>query len=135
MKKYELTEEDVETLRNAKEAHRVRMNELLKISVKQIKEEREKMKVMLTCLEISRRIAAGDKVPQADHQYLMKHDPALYARSIIRRFPKQNPYEYKRISEDDRCKGKPQAGAADGAEPPLSSPSEAAEAVSITVPT
>lgn len=41
MKKYELTEEDVETLRNAKEAHRVRMNELLKISVKQIKEERK----------------------------------------------------------------------------------------------
>ena len=68
---------------------------------KQIEEEKDKLKVMLTCLEISRRIVAGDTVPAADHQYLLDHDPALYARSISMRLPKDNPYEYEQISEDD----------------------------------
>lgn len=72
------------------------------ISGKQMEAEREKLNVLLTCLEISRRIAGGDKVPPADHKYLMEHDSGLYFRSISMRFPKNNPNEYKQLSEDDK---------------------------------
>jgi len=36
----------------------------------------------------------------------MKHDSALYARSILMRFPKNNPHEYKRLSEDKERQNK-----------------------------
>ena len=88
----------------------------LGITGKRMKEENEKLKNLLTCLEISRRITAGDKVPQADHQFLQKYDPALYARSIAMRFPKNNPYQYKRLSKDDECKNECPINAAAGVE-------------------
>ncbi|HBC98070.1 MAG TPA: hypothetical protein DC034_14930 [Clostridium sp.] len=84
-----------------KETYVNSMKQQVNLTGEQIKAEREKLKIMLTCLEISRRITAGDKVPAADHKYLLKHDSALYARSITMRFPKNNPHEYKRISEDE----------------------------------
>ena len=73
-------------------------------SKQQMDEEKDKMDVALTCMVIARRISGGDKVPAADHQYLLKHDPALYARSTMMRFTKNNPYEYKRFSKEERCK-------------------------------
>lgn len=73
-------------------------------SKQQMDEEKDKMDVTLTCLVIARRISGGDKVPAADHQYLLKHDPALYARSTMMRITKNNPYEYKRFSKEEKCK-------------------------------
>lgn len=73
----------------------------LGIMGQQMEEERGKLKQLMTCMEISRRIAGGDKVPPADHRYLREHDPALYFRSISMRFPKSNPYQYKQISRED----------------------------------
>ena len=66
-----------------------------------MEEEKDQMKIMLICLEISRRIMAGDKVPLKDHKYLLKHDPGLYGKSISMRFPKSDPDEYKQLSEDE----------------------------------
>ncbi|HML38323.1 MAG TPA: hypothetical protein PKA19_13030 [Bacillota bacterium] len=73
----------------------------LGIMGQQMEEERGKLKQLMTCMEISRRIAGGDKVPPADHRYLREHDPALYFKSISMRFPKSNPYQYKQLSKDD----------------------------------
>lgn len=72
------------------------------ISQKQAKDERNKLKILITCLEISRRIISGDNVPYKDHKFLMDHDPTLYFKSISMRIPKENPYDYKRLSKDDK---------------------------------
>lgn len=64
----------------------------------QSKAANDKLKVQLTCLLISGRIISGDNVPAADHNYLVKHDAALYAKSILMRIPRNNPYKYKRAS-------------------------------------
>jgi len=53
------------------------------------------------CMQIALRIANGDEVPAADHQYLMKHDPELYAQAISKRIPKLDPEKYDRLSEDE----------------------------------
>lgn len=58
-------------------------------------------KILITCLKISRRIISGHIVPAKDHEYLKKHDPALYSKSILMRIPKENPKKYKRLSKDD----------------------------------
>lgn len=102
MKNQQPAEETMEKLQNDNTAYLEAINQQLETSGKQTKAEKEKLKVLLTCLEISRRIIGGNKVPSADHQYLMKHDLALYARSIAMRFPKNNPYEYKQLSEEDK---------------------------------
>ncbi|HAK43853.1 MAG TPA: hypothetical protein DCM59_15555 [Clostridium sp.] len=115
MKKEQTAKETMEERRNEKEAYLEAMNQQLKISGKQAKAEKEKLKVLVTCLEIARRISGGDKVPQADHQYLIKHDSALYARSIMMRFPKNDPHEYKQLSEDSDCQDKLQVCTADEA--------------------
>jgi len=107
VKKQQLPQETLEEQKNEKESNLEAMNQQLDTSGKQMKAEREKLKILLNCLEISRRITGGDKVPQADHQYLMKHDSSLYARSILMRFPKNNPHEYKRLSEKEKdCQNK-----------------------------
>ncbi|AFM01623.1 MULTISPECIES: hypothetical protein [Desulfitobacterium] len=114
VKQQQSAEEAMAEQKNQQEAYLEAMNQQMKISGEQMKGEKEKLKILLTCLEISRRLAGGDKVPQADHQYLMKHDSALYARSILMRFPKHNPHEYKQLSEDSGCRDELQIGSLDG---------------------
>lgn len=94
---------------------RLRQLETLQKAVGQMKDERaamkqaeengkaqqEGIKVLLTCMEISRRIISGDKVPREDHAYLMKHDMELYARSIMMRRIKEDPEEHDRLSEEE----------------------------------
>lgn len=92
------------------------LNQQLEASGEQAKDERDKLKIMLTCMEIARRIAGGDTVPPEDHKFLMKHDFALYARSVLQRFPKNNPHEYKRLSKDEDCKDALKSGFADAVE-------------------
>lgn len=75
----------------------------LEVFGEQMQGEKDKLKIMLACMEIARRISGGDTIPPDDHKFLMKHDFALYARSILHRFPKNNPHEYKRLSWDDGC--------------------------------
>ena len=64
--------------------------------------EAESIKVRIKCLQIALRIMSGDKVPVEDHQYLLKHDPELYAEAVVRRIPKENPHEHDRLSEDEK---------------------------------
>ncbi|HHY26636.1 MAG TPA: hypothetical protein GX523_07785 [Desulfitobacterium dehalogenans] len=113
VKQQQSAEEAMAEQKNQQEVYLETMNQQMKISGEQMKGEKEKLKILLTCLEISRRLAGGDKVSQADHQYLMKHDSALYARSILMRFPKHNPHEYKQLSEDG-CRDKLQISSLDG---------------------
>lgn len=109
-------DKDIVKLIKEKEALINTQNQQRQSSRMQTKAEREKLEVMLTCLEISRRITAGDSVPKADHQYLMKHDSGLYARSISMRFPKNNPYEYDQISKEDKKQGELQIDVSKGSE-------------------
>lgn len=61
--------------------------------------EVDPLKIHIMCLEISRRIISGDKVPQSDYDFLLENDPEMYARSITMRVLKENPKEYKSLSE------------------------------------
>lgn len=72
----------------------------------QSKAANDQLKAQLTCLLISGRIIAGDEVPPADHKYLMKNDPSLYAKSILMRVQKNNPHKYKKASPDEQPEGK-----------------------------
>lgn len=89
-----------EKLRKAAEQIKYEQMKMKQTAEKQ-KAEQDAMKVLITCLEISRRIISGDKVPPKDHQYLMEHDMALYAKSIMMRIPKKDPHEYDQLSEDE----------------------------------
>ena len=75
-------------------------------STEDTKSSRESMKILITCLRISRRIIAGDIVPIKDHKFLREHDPALYAKSVLMRVPKKKPYKHKQLSENDKEQNK-----------------------------
>ena len=64
-------------------------------------EEDKGADVLVKCLTISRRIMAGDKVPQADHRYLRKHNPELYLKALLLRRPKENPIKHKQLSKKE----------------------------------
>lgn len=71
-------------------------------------ESKNKQDIALKCLTISRRIMAGDIVPQSDHRFLQKHDPEMYGRAILMRIPKAKPHKYKPLSReesDERTQG------------------------------
>ncbi|GLC90221.1 hypothetical protein [Lysinibacillus piscis] len=73
----------------------------MEASKKQMEAEKDAFKIYTTCLEIARRITAGDKVPSKDHHYLLEHDPALYGKSLTLRIEKEDPEEYEQLSEDE----------------------------------
>lgn len=95
---------EAQLLKNEQKTSYEQFNQQLEVSGEQTKDERDKLEIMLTCMEIARRIAGGDNVPPEDHKFLMNHDFSLYARSTLQRFPKHNPHEYKRLSKDEDCK-------------------------------
>jgi len=64
-------------------------------------EGKDTARTQLLCMEIARRITAGDKVPQQDVSYLIKHDPDLYGRAMSMRIQKKDPEEYESLLEDD----------------------------------
>lgn len=68
---------------------------------KRMEDEKNALKTYVTCLEIARRITAGDKVPTKDHKFLLEHDPALYGKALTLRIAKENPEEHKQLSEDE----------------------------------
>lgn len=76
----------------------------------QVKAEEDALNIYATCLEIARRISSGDKVPTKDHQFLIKHNPALYGKALTMRIPKEDPKEYKQLSEDEESQNKVQPG-------------------------
>lgn len=62
----------------------------------------EQLKVQQRCMEISRRIMAGKKVPPKDEQYLMEHDPEGYKITIaLRKPPKKDEKECESVLEDE----------------------------------
>lgn len=101
VEKQKSAKKTTEELMKEKETYVNMMKQEVNASEKQMEAEKERLEIMITCLEISRRITGGDKVPPADHKYLMKHDSGLYARSISLRLPKNDPFEYKRISKEE----------------------------------
>ncbi|HML38588.1 MAG TPA: hypothetical protein PKA19_14405 [Bacillota bacterium] len=106
------------------------MRAQMKQAEESAKAEQDELKALITCMEISRRIISGDKVPPKDHQYLMEHDMGLYARSIMLRRFKEDPYEYDQLSEDEKSKS-PQSVA--GGE--ISSGAEISDSSEGSVPT
>ena len=67
----------------------------------ELKAETDQMKVRRRCMEISRRIMAGKKVPPQDERYLMEHDPEGYKITIaLRKPPKRNEKECESVLKD-----------------------------------
>lgn len=63
----------------------------------------EALRVQQKCMEISRRIMAGKRVPPEDEQYLMEHDPEGYKLTIaLRRPPKDDEECESVLDEEDR---------------------------------
>lgn len=66
----------------------------------------EALRVQQKCMEISRRIMAGKRVPPEDEQYLMEHDPEGYKLTIaLRRPPKDDEECESVLDEEDRGSG------------------------------
>lgn len=65
------------------------------------KAQAEEMEKKSKCILISGRVAAGDKVPAKDLQYLMKNDPELYAQAMKLRIPKEDPKEWDSLTGDE----------------------------------
>ena len=86
---------------NEKQDEMERIKKQFENSAEETKNSQEGMKILIMCLKISRRIISGDIVPTKDHEFLKKHDPTLYSKSILMRVPKKKPYKYKQLSEDD----------------------------------
>lgn len=74
----------------------------IELNSQEMKNENSKIKITLTCLEISRRIISGDSVPYNDHKFLLKHDPHLYGRSMKMRIPKSKPFKYRQLSVEEK---------------------------------
>ena len=60
------------------------------------------MKELDTCQTIAARITAGDKVPDEDLRYLMRHDPDSYRLAIAMRKPKPDPRLWKSALDDEQ---------------------------------
>ena len=74
----------------------------MKINREKSEDEKEKTKIRLTCLKISRSLISGDEVSRADKKYLLKHDPNLYSMSISMRAQKENPKKIQQISQKEK---------------------------------
>ena len=81
----------------------------------ELKAETDQLKVRRRCMEISRRIMAGKKVPPQDERYLMLNDPDGYKLAMAMRTPKRNPKKWKSVlEEEDKDAGSRQTAEADG---------------------
>ena len=68
----------------------------------ELEAEAEQLKVQQRCMEISRRIMAGKKVPPQDERYLMEHDPKGYKLTIaLRKPPKKDEKECESVLKDE----------------------------------
>lgn len=68
----------------------------------ELEAEMEQMKVRRRCMEISRRIMAGKRVPPQDEQYLMEHDPEGYKLTMaLRKPPKKDEKECESVLKDE----------------------------------
>lgn len=66
----------------------------------------EALRVQQKCMEISRRIMTGKRVPPEDERYLMEHDPEGYKLTIaLRRPPKDDEECESVLDEEDRGSG------------------------------
>ena len=101
-------------------------NEQLEIARKQSQAAGKMWETLIKCLKIAMRIMSGDIVPRADHRYLAKNEPEMYAKAITMRMNKDNPKKHKRLSDkDDSDKVEKKDGKR--TETPANSPVEAAE--------
>jgi len=61
----------------------------------------EAWRIKLKCLRIAIRIMNGDNVPQADHDFLIEHNPSLYKLAMSARMPNDDPYDYDALSDGE----------------------------------
>ena len=61
----------------------------------------EALRVQQKCMEISRRIMAGKRVPPEDERYLMEHDPEGYKLAMVMRDPPKDDEECESVLEDE----------------------------------
>ena len=75
--------------------------EQLEIARKQSEGAAKEWETLIKCLKIAMRIMSGDIVPKADHRYLAKNEPEMYAKAITLRRHKAEPKKHKRLSEKE----------------------------------
>ena len=88
------------------------LQEQMEVERKQSAAAAKAWKTLITCMKIAMRIMSGDRVPRADHRFLAKNEPEMYARAITLRKNKEYPKKLKRLSEkekpdDDNKAGEP----------------------------
>lgn len=54
------------------------------------------------CLEIASRIVKGDKVPQADLNFLMEKQPELFSSAILMKQNSENPKRHKSLLDEPK---------------------------------
>ena len=91
----------------------------------------EMWKIEIKCLQIAMRIMSGNKVPPADHRFLMDNKPELYAKAITMKMEKVDPKELDRLSEEEEesIAGDPESAAAESTGGAEAVPEPGAEAV------
>jgi len=61
----------------------------------------EAWRIKLKALRIAARIMNGDNVPQADYDFLMEHNPALFKLALSVRIPNEDPHDYDALSDGE----------------------------------
>lgn len=56
---------------------------------------------LMKCLQIASRIIKGDKVPQADLNFLMEHQPDLYSATMLMKQNKEKPKNHKSLVDEE----------------------------------
>ena len=95
-------EKTFEELQAESEKRQEQMKKDLEASKQQIEGVQETYKIFINCLEISRRIMGGHKVPSQDHQYLLENDAALYGKAIMMRMPAEEVIEYDALTGEEK---------------------------------
>lgn len=55
---------------------------------------------LMKCLQIASRILKGDKVPQEDINFLVKHQPDLYSATMIMKQNKEDPKVHESLLDE-----------------------------------
>ena len=82
----------------------------VKDQMKEIQEQSEaraeEYRILLKCMKIAMNVAAGNKVPEKDQQYLRDNNPDLFAQAMKVRVPKEDPEECESVIDEDEKDGK-----------------------------
>lgn len=57
---------------------------------------------LIKCMQIASRIIKGDKVPQADVNFLMEKNPKMYTSAVLMKQENKDPKKHESLLEDEK---------------------------------